>query len=203
MKKLDEFIGSGILELYVLGYTSEKENEEVKKMCSQYPELNIELDKITESLLLVSSNRSFVPNDTVRPLILATVDYTERIKKGELPGNPPILGEKSKINHYQKWLDRPDMRLPADAGNIFIKLIAHTPQAISAIVWIKDKTPLEKHAVEHERFLIVEGTCDILVNGEKNSLVPGDYFAIPLFADHEVKVTSKVPCKVILQRVAA
>ena len=52
-------------------------------------------------------------------------------------------------------------------------------------------------------FLIVEGTCTILVENEVYQLVPGDYFAVPLHKSHILKVTSEIPCKVILQRIAA
>jgi mannose-6-phosphate isomerase-like protein (cupin superfamily) len=54
-----------------------------------------------------------------------------------------------------------------------------------------------------EHFLIVEGTCDITIGDKVHHLVPGDYLSIPLYIDHDVKVTSITPCKVILQRVAA
>jgi mannose-6-phosphate isomerase-like protein (cupin superfamily) len=202
MQTVDDFIKSGILELYVLGHTADHENAEVKRMCSAHPEVMEELERITESVISISSENTFTPNDTVKPLIMATVDYTERLRLGEVPGNPPILNSASKIDDYAEWLSRPDMVLASDADNIYIKLLAQTSEAISAIVWIKQNTPMEKHSVEHEKFLIVEGSCDIMVNGEKNSLIPGDYFAIPLYADHEVLVTSDIPCKVVLQRVA-
>jgi mannose-6-phosphate isomerase-like protein (cupin superfamily) len=202
MKPVDDFIKSGILELYVLGHTSKEENTEVRRMCFEYPAIMDELERITQSVVSISSEKAFTPNDTVKPLIMATVDYTERLRLGEVPGNPPILHSASKISDYSEWLTRPDMFLPSDAENIYVKFIAQTSEAISAIVWIKKFAPMEKHSVEHEKFLIVEGSCDIMVNGEKNSLVPGDYFSIPLYADHEVLVTSDIPCKVVLQRVA-
>ena len=201
MQTADDFIRSGILELYVLGHTSDEENSEVGRMCSAYPEVMDELERITESIVSISSEKTFAPNDTVKPLIMATVDYTERLRLGEVPANPPILHLASKVADYEEWLTRIDMVLPSDADNIFVKIIAQTAEAISAIVWIKEQTPMEKHSVESERFLIVEGSCDIMVNGEKNSLIPGDYFSIPLHADHEVLVTSDIPCKVVLQRV--
>ena len=69
--------------------------------------------------------------------------------------------------------------------------------------WLKDYAPQEVHDDEHEKFLIIEGTCDIIVGNEINQLVAGDYFAIPLHKNHIIKVTSSQPCKVILQRVAA
>lgn len=202
MQTVDDFIKSGILELYVLGHTSDHENAEVQRMCSAHAEVMDELERITESVVSISSEKTFTPNDTVKPLIMATVDYTERLRLGEVPSNPPILHSASKVSDYEEWLSRPDMVLASDADNIYVKILAQTAQAISAIVWIKEFTPMEKHAVEHEKFLIVEGSCDIMVNGEKNSLVPGDYFSIPLHADHEVLVTSDIPCKVVLQRVA-
>ena len=87
--------------------------------------------------------------------------------------------------------------------DLFAKIIGYSAGAITAIVWIKKYAPQEVHDKEYERFLIVEGTCNIVVGDEVNQLVPGDYFAIPLFENHFVEVTSSIPCKVILQRVAA
>jgi mannose-6-phosphate isomerase-like protein (cupin superfamily) len=64
-------------------------------------------------------------------------------------------------------------------------------------------SPAEIHHDEYERFLIVEGTCDITIEKKVHHLKSGDFLAIPLFANHTVKVTSNIPCKAILQRVAA
>ena len=63
--------------------------------------------------------------------------------------------------------------------------------------------PAEVHDNEYEKFLIIEGTCDITVDEDVYSLVPGDYFSIPLYKSHNIKVTSTIPCKAILQRLAA
>ncbi|MBC7688849.1 MAG: cupin domain-containing protein, partial [Aquabacterium sp.] len=87
--------------------------------------------------------------------------------------------------------------------NIEAKIIGYTPQAITAIVWIKDFAPQEVHDDEFEKFLIVEGSCTITVGQEVTELFPGDFFAIPLYKKHVVKVTSAVACKIILQRIAA
>ena len=98
---------------------------------------------------------------------------------------------------------RPEMSMPNDLDDIHARIICFTPEVTTAIVWIKDFAPGEVHTKEFEKFLIVEGTCDIIIEQEINSLTPGDFMAIPLFKEHVVKVTSGVPCKVILQRVAA
>ena len=203
MSKLNEFLESGLLELYVLGLTSDEENKEVELMISLYEEVSTEIELISQSLIHSSTQISPEPRPTVKPLLLATIDYTERIKNGEPECNPPILHEGSTLDEYKEWLERADMIPPSEFEEIFIKIIASTPKAISAIVWIKHETPMETHGTEHEKFLIVEGTCDIVIDNVPHSLKKGDYMSIPLYADHIVKVTSDIPCKVVLQRVAA
>ena len=64
-------------------------------------------------------------------------------------------------------------------------------------------TSPEIHTKEYERFLIIEGTCDIKIGDDVFHLKAGDYKEIPLFIEHSLIVTSDIPCKVILQRVAA
>ncbi len=203
MSKVNEFLESGILESYVLGLTSEAENKEVELMTSLYEEVNREIEIISQSLVSYAAKNAPVPNSTVKPLLMATIDYTERIKNGEAPSDPPILSEGASIDTYKEWLERADMVLPKDFSDIYLRIIGHTPKAISAIVWIEHETPFETHHNDYEKFLIVEGTCNIVIDKESHSLVAGDYMQIPLHSGHVVKVTSKIPCKVILQRVAA
>lgn len=203
MKNVEAFIKSGILEMYVLGVATDAEIKEVEQMAAAHAEVRAEIDEISGVLKGYAEWGVEAPNSTVKPLIMASIEYYERMKKGEQPAFPPVLNEKSTLNEYRQWLNRPDMVLPANFTDIYVKLIGYTPQVTSAIVWIKSETPHEVHRDEHEKFLIVEGTCDIVIDGTAHSLVPGDYMSIPLHAGHVVKVTSKTPCKVILQRVAA
>jgi mannose-6-phosphate isomerase-like protein (cupin superfamily) len=203
MRNLEAFIESGILELYVLGIASAEEKREAEEMLAAYEEVREEIERISEALQSYSERHAAIPNATIKPMILASIDYEERLRKGEQPSNPPILNNNSTFKDYSQWLDREDMVIPTDFNGIHAKLIGHTPQATSAIVWIQSETPYEKHHQEHEKFLILEGTCDIIIDEKVHHLVPGDYMSIPLHAGHYVKVTSTIPCKVILQRVAA
>lgn len=57
-----EYIESGILELYVAGSLSEKENEEVAKMMEQYPEVLQEVLKIEK--LIVKLTASVAPSNS-------------------------------------------------------------------------------------------------------------------------------------------
>ncbi len=95
------------------------------------------------------------------------------------------------------------MQEPSSFDEFHAKIVSYTPELITAIAWIKTIAPAEAHDDEYEKFLIVEGTCDIIVENDVYPMVPGSYFSIPLHKNHNIKVTSKIPCKVILQRMAA
>lgn len=203
MKNLKLFMESGILESYVLGNSTVQETDLVEQMAAAFTEVRAEIESISEAFEFYAFAHTITPGPIVKPFLLATVDFTERIKNGEQPSFPPELHEGSKVDDFAEWLGRPDMILPATFNDIHALIIGHTRRAVTAIVWIKDRSPQEVHDNEYEKFLIVEGTCNITVGEEVNSFAPGDYFSIPLHKKHEVIVTSAIPCKVILQRVAA
>ncbi len=203
MDKIKEYINSGILEMYVLGMTSLEETEEVMNMASLYEEVRAEIEEISKALEVNSANTSKKPNPTVKPYLMAVVDYTERLKAGETVTFPPLLNKDSKIVDFDQWTSREDMTLPTDAEEMYAKIIGYTPEATTTIAWIKKMTPFEIHHNEFERFLILEGTCDISIGDEVHQMMAGDFIAIPLYIGHSLVVTSDIPCKVILQRVAA
>lgn len=198
-----EYIDSGILEQYVMGMLDAGERAEVEKMAAQDPRIRGEMNAINDILEKYALENAIQPSPVIKPFLMAIIDYSERIKKGELVSCPPLLDEKSVPEDYSQWLNQPDLQPDADSDDVCAKIIAYTPDMVTAIVWINEEAPGEIHHDEHERFLILEGSCDIIVGDKINHLVPGDYFEIPLHENHMVKVTSSIPCKVILQRVAA
>ncbi len=203
MKDLKTFIESGILELYLSGAATQDEAQEVEEMAATFPEIKEEIALISEALALFALAHPVRPNPVIKPFLLATIDFTERMKNGETPSFPPLLHESSRVNDYSAWLNKPNMVLPEDFKDFHARIIGYTPEALTAIVWIREMAPQEIHDNEFERFLIVEGTCNITIGAQVHHLVPGDYLSIPLHVSHHVTVTSDSPCKVILQRVAA
>ncbi len=200
---IQKYIDSGILKMYVLGYTNDSENEELLNLMEQFPELKKELEKSEEELLNFTSKNEVAPHPSLQPLVFATFDYIKRMESGEIPVQAPILNKNSNIQEFQEWINRVDFVAPEEFEEIHAKIICATPEITCAMVWIKNMAPEEVHTDESERFLILDGTCTIRVGEEFHQLVPGDFFQIPLHLDHEVIVTSKIPCKVILQRIAA
>lgn len=203
MINIIEYIESGILELYVIGELSISEMAEVEAVVANHEEIRAELQEISEALEIYAQHNSFLPSPLIRPLLLATIDFSERIKNGEVNDNPPVLNEKSTIQDFAKWLDRPDMILPVDFKEIHVKIIGHSPKVITAIVWIKDGAPQEVHSDVLEKFLIIEGSCNIIIEDDVHQLTAGDFFSIPLYKKHYVDITSSILCKIILQRIAA
>jgi len=198
-----EFIASGILEQYVMGITTPNETEEVMQRAAADAAIRMEIESISKTLEDYAMRNAVAPNAYVKPFLIATIDYTERLTNGEVATFPPALHKDSKIADFEPWLNRPDMTLLDATEDLYAKIIGTTQDSVTAIVWIKDYAPQEVHDNEHERFLIIEGTCNIIVAEEVHALVAGDYFAIPLHKHHMIQVTSAIPCKAILQRVAA
>ena len=196
------YIESGILELYVLGCTSEELSRDVELVAAADPTVRQEISKIEETMEAFAMANAIAPNPVAKPFLLATIDYTERLKNGEPVSYPPLLHEKSVIDDFALWLNRDDMVYTGEE-DIYAKIIGYTPEAISALVWIRNQAPEEIHHDEYEKFLVVEGSCNITFDNTVHQLKPGDYFMIPLHKNHVVQVTSKIACKIILQRVAA
>ncbi len=200
---IQEYIDSGVIKMYVLGYADVSEKAEIESLIEKHPELKEELLKVEEELFQYTSTNKVEPHPSLQPLVLASLDYIKRLESGEEVVDAPILNKTSSLSDFKLWIDRADFVAPSEFEEIHAKIICANPNVTCAMVWIKNMATEEIHTDEHERFLIVEGTCTIRVGEEFNKLVPGDYFEIPLHLDHEVIVTSKIPCKVILQRVAA
>ena len=203
MSVIKDYIRSGILEAYVLGMSPPEEVKEVEEMAALHDEIRSAIDQFSDSLESFAQANAVAPDPIIKPMLMAIIDYTERMQQGECPTYPPILHESSLITDYDEWLNRPDMVIPKDFEDIHAKVIGYSPEVMTAIVWIKHMAPNEVHNHELEKFLIVEGTCDLVIGNEVYPLVPGNFLSIPLYVEHSMKVTSLIPCKIILQRVAA
>ncbi|MHA6248386.1 cupin domain-containing protein [Pontibacter sp. CAU 1760] len=196
------FLESGMIELYILGATTPEEAKHVEEMAAEYPEVQEEINQQELALENYAQRHAATPRKTIKPLLLATIDFMERMEGGEEPSEAPELTPSSKPSDFDYWLKQPGMQLPEDADDMYAKIISHTPKATTAIAWIKTESELEVHHDELERFLILEGTCDMIIGDVVNPLAAGDFFAVPLHVTHQFKVTSESRCKAILQRLA-
>lgn len=203
MGDIKDYIASGILEMYVLGLTDAAENAEIEQMAITHPAVQKEIEEISSAIESYGKDNVVNPDPTIKPFLMAVADYTDRISRGETPSNPPLLNPQSTIADYAEWINRDDMVLPDHFDEFYAKIIGLTAAVTTAIVWIKTGAPEETHQHELEHFLVLEGSCDIVIEGTVHQLVPGSVLSIPLFKKHHVAITSAIPCKIILQRMAA
>lgn len=200
---MEEIIESGLLELYVIGDLSASETSLIEGKMIEFPALKKELRAIEESFEQYAFANAIEPDPTLKGMTLAIANYTSRLENGEAIVNPPALHEGSTISEFAEWLDRPNMQEPEAYDSMYGRIIGSNEEKTTLIVWLKDGAPDETHTDELEKFLVVEGTCDITIGDKVHSLKASDYLAIPLHINHNVRVTSTTRCKVILERAAA
>ena len=200
---IDELKSSGLLELYVIGDVTDSEKLIVEKAAAEHASIKQEIFEIEKSLEMYAQHMAIPVSPTVKPMLLAMVDYSERIKNGEPIVNAPSLNSNSKISDFNPWLLRPDFQEPEAYDAMHGKIISADDQKKTLVVWLRYGAPDEVHTDEIEKFLVLEGSCDIVIGDKTHSLSKGDYLSIPLHINHSVEVTSSFPCKIILERSAA
>src|SRR5436190_1674377 len=136
MKAIQEYIDSGILQAYILGIATPEEERNVEAMSNRHAAVRNAIEAFEYDLEKYAMANAVTPDPTIKPFLFATIDYTERIEKGETPSHPGMLQEGSRIEDYEEWLQRADMQLPDDFKDFHAKIINHTPGALTAIVWI-------------------------------------------------------------------
>lgn len=161
------------------------------------PELRARIDELQDGLVALAQRQAVPPPAGLKARIMASIAAETGSDR------PPIIHPASKVSDYSRWIDVPGMERPSDAGEIFFIPFAENSDGQSALVWLATGAPEETHTDSIEKFLIVEGSCEIVFNGKVHALMPGDVLSIPLHTPHHVKVTSTIPCKIILQRIAA
>lgn len=202
-KNIQAFIASGILEQFVAGNTTFAETVEVEEMAAAFPEIRKALHDAEIAMERQMEGHAMAPDPGIKAFLMASIDYSERLNNGETPQILPVFDAASTLESYAIWLKRPDFVLPADFDGLYAKIISKTFSAMTAVVWLKTGASPEVHHDEWEQFLVLEGTCDIDIEGDLHHMEPGKYLRIPLHKVHSVKVTSAIPCKILLQRITA
>lgn len=95
---IEKYISSGILELYVYGALSEKENAEVYKALKEYPEIEEEVRAIEKSLLQLSATTAPYNPETVFNSIKNKLSSRDTDVK-----TIPIHAKRTKWTAYLGW----------------------------------------------------------------------------------------------------
>ncbi len=203
-KEIDpqELIASTQLYDYVLGECNADEQREVEMAAAYFPEVAQELNALRDlDAALVM--------DAATPAPMACKARFENFMDiADMPADGwslvmPMLGPHSKPADFASWLDQVDPATIDPSLNLNAIPLEADEDKLTLFVVVRDGLEEETHLFDIERFLVLEGSCYVEMEDGKRYLQAGDYFSVPKFKTHTVVVTSEIPCKLIVQQVAA
>lgn len=97
----------------------------------------------------------------------------------------------------QNIVDVKKLKPQEDYDNILIKKLDTDSNATSFVIWVKKGVKSHKHVNHSEVLYVIEGEGEMTIGKAINPIKAGDYFRIPKNTYHALKVTSKIPMKVI------
>ncbi len=103
--ELKDIISSGLLEIYILGLTSEDESLRVQQWIKQFPEVQKEIDSIQDAMESYALAHAIQPGQSVKQKILDQLSDSSSQKSTVIvPSNE--ISERAKvhkISSYFKW----------------------------------------------------------------------------------------------------
>ena len=99
---IQAYIASGVLELYIAGSLTEKENSEVYKMVQKHPELLTEIEKIEKTVSTLTSSVAPKENESSFKNLLIKM-ILDKETHSSTPKVIPIDRPKSNFIKYSGW----------------------------------------------------------------------------------------------------
>jgi mannose-6-phosphate isomerase-like protein (cupin superfamily) len=197
------YVESGVLVDYVLGALDEAEMQDVELMAYLHPTVAEELGVLMEVDAALNQETEQAPPARAKQRFMDFMEQAEQAERDAIIVRPPFLNTQSTATDYDYWVAAEGMEPPQEYENVHIVPIEGNPDGLTMVVWVKSYIAEEVHLDSVEKFLVLEGACTIDVEGENYYLKQGDFMSIPKFMRHTVHVTSEIPCKLIVQQVAA
>ena len=97
----------------------------------------------------------------------------------------------------QKVDNLPALRQKQPFDNVVTQAMYSDSSVSSTVIWIKKEVRPHYHAMHSEQILVIEGEGQMLLGHESIFIKPGDLIYIPRGTVHAVRVTSKLPMKVL------
>lgn len=190
--KLEFYIESGILELYVLDLLDEAERLTVQEMIILHPELKLELENIENALENYARYTGVEPSSGLRIKIEQAIALIPvEVESGKL-----LVNEHSDL---QEWLSLIEARFPeALTADNFCEVWREAEGLKQVLVVSSFDIEDETHDDVYESFFILKGRCKCTVGSESFYREAGGYIGIPLNEHHQVEVID-APVMAIVQ----
>ncbi|MCB0381134.1 MAG: cupin domain-containing protein [Flavobacteriales bacterium] len=108
-----------------------------------------------------------------------------------------ILFTISTLCFSQDQINVKNLNPDHEYENVLTKTLYSDSKSTYFIIWIKKDVKSHKHEKHTESIIVIAGEADMILGNKKMKIKEGDYFVIPENTFHSVKVTSKIPLKVI------
>jgi mannose-6-phosphate isomerase-like protein (cupin superfamily) len=181
---IQAYIQSGILEQYCLDLLNVSEQADVLKNCALFPEIKQELINIENTIEKMVKAQAIIPDERLKQKILSKLGFGNEIALNNLP----IVNAYAD---YKAWLKAVEHLVPAQPfDDFFAEVLRQDDQAIQMLVVTKIDVPEETHDNWIESFFILEGQCVCTVGAETITLNAGDFLEVPLYTEHDIKITS-------------
>jgi len=195
---VQEFILSGIIEVYCLGFTSEEENTMVNSMASQFPEVAVEIETVRAALNKAIFQTELKPRASLKQAVMQQV-YEQQTQIQ--PEFIPLLHQLVEIQRLEEVIKAntiPGFIADEEESQIFE--LPSTREVINLAAWIRYRQEAEIHDDFNEYIAIMEGACTMYFDGKPVNYSKGQVIVIPPGVLHYAIVTSETPMLALVQR---
>jgi mannose-6-phosphate isomerase-like protein (cupin superfamily) len=193
-----EYIASGIIESFCLGFTTLEETEMLNQMAALHPEVQAEMDKVRISMNTIIKETAIKPRPFVKTVLMNKI-YTQQSLVH--PEYIPLLHEPVDFERIYESAKVNCLNMPQESfENIYMQDLPSTTEIINFAVWVKKGHEEELHTDRIEYIAILDGSCDMIMNGVKKAYTRGEIITIPTNVLHHAIITSEQPMFALVQR---
>lgn len=183
--EIKSYIDEGNLEQYCFELDNVSLGNEIAALRLGHPEIGQELNRIELTIEELAKTHAVTPSPQLKGRIMAALGIAEEVL--DLNHLPPT----SNYSNYESWLKAVEHLIPATPfDDFFARVLQQNELMAQTLVITKLNVPDEVHDVVAESFFILEGTCTCTVGQEVFTLNAGDYLAIPLHTNHDIRIDS-------------
>lgn len=192
-----DFIQSGLIESYCLGFTSPDENAVVEKMAAMFSEVKEEVEK-TKAGFSSILQPDITPSPVLKTNIMQAV-YTQQAAMHKK--FIPLMHQPHPFHCYYDAAAANEITEAAeDFNNFLVKELPSTREVINLAVWARYGPEEETHTDIREYIAILEGSCDMYMGDKKMTYSRGEIISIEPGIPHHAVVTSEKPMFALVQR---
>lgn len=193
-----EFISSGLIETFCLGFTSEEENELVASMAAEYPEVAVEISSVRALLQKAIIQEELKPKPSVKQHVMQRVYEQQATIQPEFI---PLLNKAVDVVRLDEVIKaNPIPPALADDESFQVFELPSTREVTNLAAWVRHCQEEEVHENFNEYIAVVQGACTMYFDGEPSHYERGEIITIPPNVTHHAIITSATPMLALVQR---